>query len=245
MTALASTSSQPTGTPEATAQAMETQPANGSAIQATNVGVIEKNYDIYVDRDSVPAGMVTFNLRNEGVSTHEFVIFKTELTADNLPVKDAQVQEDSPDLQKISEQQEFPPGESRQISVNLDPGHYVLICNLPDHYEQGMRIDFTVLPASGASSSSTTPVETPAPAMQTAAAGSTTKVSVIEQNYGIFLNRVIVPAGTVEFDLSNSGPDQHEFVIFKTDLAPDQLPMLHRCRRSTNSRNTHQGRRVH
>jgi uncharacterized cupredoxin-like copper-binding protein len=26
----------------------------------------------------------------------------------------------------------------------LAPGHYVAVCNLPGHYHNGMRVDFTV-----------------------------------------------------------------------------------------------------
>lgn len=221
-TAMAGTSGQASATPTATAQATATPTQGEAQDQGTAVGVILKNFDVFVDRDSVPAGMVTFNLRNEGISEHEFVIFKTELSADNLPVKDAQVQEDAPSLQKVAEQQQFSPGETRQLTLQLDPGHYVLLCNLPDHYQQGMRIDFNVVPTSGESTSmQATATPEPAPSSDQ----STTQVSVIEQNYGIFLNQVIVPAGQVEFDLSNLGPDQHEFVIFKTDLAPDNLPV--------------------
>lgn len=210
-----------TATPTAAAQDTSAQSSSGSENQGVTVGVIEKNYDIFVDRDSVPAGMVTFNLSNEGVSTHEFVIFKTDLSADNLPVKDAQVQEDSPKLEKIAEEPEFPPSETRQFSLRLDPGHYLLLCNLPDHYQQGMSIDFTVTGTASASSGSTTTSESSSSTSTQAA----TQVSVIEQNYGIYLNQVMIPAGQVEFDLSNLGPDQHEFVVFKTDLAPDQLPV--------------------
>jgi uncharacterized cupredoxin-like copper-binding protein len=217
-TAMAENQSQATATPAP--QPTATQSAGANETQGTMVNVIEKNFDIFVDRDSVPAGTVTFNLRNEGVSTHEFVIFKTDLPADGLPVKDAQVNESASNLQKIDEQQEFPPGETRQLTVQLDPGHYVLMCNLPDHYQQGMRIDFTVAAASAGQSSSSTSTSS-----QTNSSGTSTKISVIEQNYGIYLNRVMAPAGQIEFDLSNLGPDQHEFVVFKTDLAPDQLPV--------------------
>lgn len=221
-TAVAAMAGRATATPAATPSATAAQPSSGSEAQGVSVSVIEKNFDIFVDRDSVPSGMVTFNLRNEGVSEHEFVIFKTDLPADNLPVKDAQVQENASNLQKIDEQQQFPPGETRQLSVHLDPGHYVLLCNLPDHYQRGMRIDFTVTSEnSTASSSSATPTPEPTPTTGETAV----TISVLEQNYGIYLNQVTAPAGQVTFDLSNLGPDQHEFVIFKTDLAPDKLPV--------------------
>jgi len=220
-----------TETPAATPTITATQTMSGNMAQGVAVNVIEKNFDIFVDRDSVPAGMVKFNLRNEGISEHEFVIFKTDLSADNLPVNDAQVQENASSLQKIDEQQQFPPGETRQLSVQLEPGHYVLMCNLPDHYRQGMRIDFTVTSENSTSaSSSTTPTPESTPtiastATMTATGETAVTISVIEQNYGIYLNRVTIPSGQVTFDLSNLGPDQHEFVIFKTDLAPDKLPV--------------------
>jgi uncharacterized cupredoxin-like copper-binding protein len=36
-----------------------------------------------------------------------------------------------------------------------------------------------------------------------------------------------ISAGSVEFTATNEGPeDDHEFVVFKTDLAPDALPTL-------------------
>jgi uncharacterized cupredoxin-like copper-binding protein len=30
------------------------------------------------------------------------------------------------------------------VTLNLKPGHYSLVCNLPGHYMQGMRADLTV-----------------------------------------------------------------------------------------------------
>jgi uncharacterized cupredoxin-like copper-binding protein len=221
-TAMAGASGQASPTPTPTAEATAGQTQEQAQGEGTNVGVILKNFDIFVDRDSVPAGTVTFNLRNEGITQHEFVIFKTDLSAADLPVNDAQVQEGAASLQKITEQQEFAPNETRQLTLQLDPGHYVLICNLPDHYQQGMHIDFSVVSTS-AESTGNQPTATPE--TSTSTAQSTSQVSVIEQNYGIYLNQAIVPAGQVEFDLSNLGPDQHEFVIFKTDLAPDNLPV--------------------
>jgi uncharacterized cupredoxin-like copper-binding protein len=30
------------------------------------------------------------------------------------------------------------------LAANLEAGHYVLVCNLPGHYQGGMRVDLTV-----------------------------------------------------------------------------------------------------
>lgn len=40
------------------------------------------------------------------------------------------------------------PGTTGWTSINLKPGHYELICNLPGHYRAGMTTLLTVEPAS-------------------------------------------------------------------------------------------------
>jgi len=35
-------------------------------------------------------------------------------------------------------------GSTQSLTVSLDAGNYVFICNLPGHYEQGMHAAFTV-----------------------------------------------------------------------------------------------------
>ena len=49
----------------------------------------------------------------------------------------------------IDELEEIPVGESKDLSVNLEAGSYVLICNIfqepeDSHYQFGMRIGFEV-----------------------------------------------------------------------------------------------------
>ena len=57
----------------------------------------------------------------------------------------------------------------------------------------------------------------------TGAAGSTVDVTV--QEFAVLPAQDEVPAGDVTFSVTNDGPeDTHEFVVFKTDLAPDALP---------------------
>ena len=52
------------------------------------------------------------------------------------------IPEDQIDL--IDEVEDLAPGTSSSLDVNLDAGAYVLVCNLPAHYEQGMFAAFTV-----------------------------------------------------------------------------------------------------
>ena len=46
------------------------------------------DFEIELSASSAPAGEVTFNVQNDGPSTHEFVVFQTDLADDALPTDD-------------------------------------------------------------------------------------------------------------------------------------------------------------
>ena len=73
---------------------------------------------------------------------HELVVIKTDLADDKLPLKGNVVDESK--LKNLGEAHDMKPGKSRKLSLKLKPGHYVLICNQPQHYSQGMHVAFTV-----------------------------------------------------------------------------------------------------
>lgn len=55
--------------------------------------------------------------------------------------------------------------------------------------------------------------------------GGETTVAVTVQEFSVLPAQDSAPAGSVTFDVENTGPeDTHEFVVIKTDLAPDALP---------------------
>jgi uncharacterized cupredoxin-like copper-binding protein len=65
-------------------------------------------------------------------------------------------------------------------------------------------------------------------ASQTTAAtsgGGGTTVNVSETEFKIEMDNTSIPAGSVTFNVTNKGTIPHEFVVFKTDDAPDALPM--------------------
>ncbi|MEO8540512.1 MAG: cupredoxin domain-containing protein [bacterium] len=119
---------------------------DSSSSNPDQVSVTLKDFSLTPDKTTVPAGDVTFDIKNNGPSQHEFVVFKTDLDAANLPYdKDKfTVTEDSPGLSKVDEKEAIDPGKSTTLTATLAPGHYVLICNIPTHYGQGMRFNFTV-----------------------------------------------------------------------------------------------------
>ena len=68
----------------------------------------------------------------------------TELPADALPQDDAGLGVDEDQVNIVAETADLGPDESEEIVANLEPGSYVLICNIPGHYGSGMSSAFTV-----------------------------------------------------------------------------------------------------
>jgi uncharacterized cupredoxin-like copper-binding protein len=59
----------------------------------------------------------------------------------------------------------------------------------------------------------------------TACGGGGGTVQVTLQEFSVIPDQESVSAGEVTFEVENTGPeDVHEFVVIKTDLAPDALP---------------------
>jgi uncharacterized cupredoxin-like copper-binding protein len=127
------------------AATMATTPASGGGTGSA-VAVTEKDFAITLDNMTAPAGQVTFNVTNNGPSEHEFVVIKTDLAPDQLPVNPDvyAVDTTAAGLTSIGQATNIAAGASTTLNVNLTPGRYVLICNLPAHYQQGMRIGFSV-----------------------------------------------------------------------------------------------------
>lgn len=89
-----------------------------------------------VDKTSVAAGSVTFTASNTGTIEHEVIVLKTDTPVDQLTVgSDHRVSEDD----SVGEISEFAAGTSSSVTLDLEPGNYVLVCNIANHYEMGMR----------------------------------------------------------------------------------------------------------
>jgi uncharacterized cupredoxin-like copper-binding protein len=116
-----------------------------SSATSGGVGATEKDFAITLDTTTAKAGSVTFDITNQGPSTHEFVVLKSDLPADQLPTTDeGTVDEKAEGLEDVDEVEDLAAGSSQTLTANLDPGNYVVICNLPGHYQQGMNAELTV-----------------------------------------------------------------------------------------------------
>src|SRR3954466_14482145 len=113
--------------------------AGGST--AGGVSATEKDFAIDLASSSAPAGSVTFNISNEGPSAHEFVVSETHAAPDALPTKNGTVDEDN--LTVVDEAEDIAPSTTATLTTDLEAGSYVIICNVPGHYEAGMHTAFT------------------------------------------------------------------------------------------------------
>ena len=92
------------------------------------------------------AGSVSITADNVGTEEHELEIFETDADPSSLPVSgdevDTEALEDT-GAEEIGEL-EAEPGESETKVFDLAAGRYIMICNVPGHYEEGMWGTLTV-----------------------------------------------------------------------------------------------------
>ena len=108
--------------------------------QGTSMGIT-------TDSSSVQAGKITFDVENDSKSlVHEMLVVKVDSPADALPYDDqaAKVYEDR--VADFGEVSELEPNQTGKLAVNLKPGHYLLVCNMPGHYKMKMYTELTVTP---------------------------------------------------------------------------------------------------
>jgi hypothetical protein len=103
---------------------------------ASQVRATLDSYRIALDPAIVPAGEVTFNVTNLANVEHAFEVIDTDTPADQLAVgRDGEV-----DVDDIAAIDGFRgPNVTKQMTHDLKPGQYVIICTVPGHYQQGMR----------------------------------------------------------------------------------------------------------
>jgi uncharacterized cupredoxin-like copper-binding protein len=125
----------------------------GDTPMATGLGYDDPGADmskatmgVKVDRKTVPAGPVTFDVTNSSKDQiHEMIVMYLADPSKQLPyiADESRVDEDKAgDKGEVSE---LDPGHAGSLTVPLKPGKYLLICNVPGHYEAGMWTEITVV----------------------------------------------------------------------------------------------------
>lgn len=104
--------------------------ANQAAAGPTMVNVIMKDYSFAFDVSMIPAGMVTFNLVNQGMAPHNLSFPSLNMTSMTIRA-----------------------GQTTQFTVNLPAGMYDYLCTIPGHAEAGMKGTLTIAGAPAAAAS--------------------------------------------------------------------------------------------
>jgi plastocyanin len=91
-------------------------PAGDNAINA-----VEKDFAIALDKTTIKAGSITINVKNDGPSPHNIQIKELNKATNNI---------DS--------------GKTATLTVDLKPGTYTVICDIPGHEQLGMHVTLTV-----------------------------------------------------------------------------------------------------
>lgn len=135
-----------TQTSASSSPASSSSPAVKASAQTAQVNVSETEMAIKLSPNTIPAGHVDFVVHNNGAVPHEFVVFKTNLALNQLPTKNGKLDEDNKSLQNVADtgEQKLTSGQTRILHANLTPGHYVAICNVGNHFQQGMKTTLTV-----------------------------------------------------------------------------------------------------
>ncbi|MBA2700080.1 MAG: cupredoxin domain-containing protein [Chloroflexi bacterium] len=97
---------------------------NGSSRPATVIEVKASEYAFNPASISVPAGIVSFHVTNDGQEEHEFEIFQADRVVDEI--------------------EGLVPGLDRTLTVELAAGEYSYKCLLEDHDQRGMTGALTV-----------------------------------------------------------------------------------------------------
>jgi uncharacterized cupredoxin-like copper-binding protein len=114
--------------------------------KVTKINVTAKEMVFQLSSGTAPAGFVEFIVKNEGTKPHEFVVLKNDMPNKKVALKGANLDEDAKGLKNLAEisQSKLRSGATQTLKLNLAPGHYLLVCNLPGHFQAGMRKEFIV-----------------------------------------------------------------------------------------------------
>ena len=114
------------------------QPGTGGQVSVTLTDT-----GVTLAQTSVSSGPVTFKVKNAGSIVHELVVVRTDIAQDKI-------QPNTDEPSKMSEEGtqgesgDLEAGLTKDFTLNLSAGKYVLMCNQPGHYMAGMHIAFVV-----------------------------------------------------------------------------------------------------
>ena len=207
----------PTAPPAATEAAEEGEPtpAPESGGEVANAGPYDidmlDTFKFSIEAMTIPANTdVMVNVVNAGAAVHSFVV-------EGQPIDSGQL----------------PGGGTATVTINLPPGTYTYICDVPGHKELGMVGTLTVVDPAAAPADGGGDMGAGAPAAETPAAGAPpTDAAASGGPFAVEMTDEFkfvgvpasIPANTdVQFDVANAGAAVHSFVVEGQGIGSAQL----------------------
>jgi uncharacterized cupredoxin-like copper-binding protein len=108
--------------------------------------VLLEDFEVRQEATVVRSGTVSFRIRNQGPTTHEVIVVRTDRAPDKLPLQSdgLTVDEEGPGITFLEEVEGLDIDDRQTLVLDLAPGNYVLYCNLEGHYLGGMYEALTV-----------------------------------------------------------------------------------------------------
>lgn len=128
-----------TASPIASAAAPSASAATGATVSLTEWKVTVAG--------TIKSGKTDLTIANVGVAPHELLVFKSDLKPSAYPTDAAgDIKEEGAGVKLVSDGDNIDPAGTQARTVDLAPGKYLFVCNIPGHFKQGMFTVVTVAP---------------------------------------------------------------------------------------------------
>jgi uncharacterized cupredoxin-like copper-binding protein len=125
-------------------------PTYASGLAVVNAELWNKpdgSQGVTLTTNHVKAGRVRFQVKNVSTNEdHELLLVKTDLAPTDFPMDASGVRVDEDKFKGLKELGDVHPGKSRNTTLSLKAGKYVLFCNEEGHFKAGMYTAFTIEP---------------------------------------------------------------------------------------------------
>ncbi len=120
-----------------------------------DLDVVLNEYSVVTDVDTLPEGPIKFDIKNAGEIEPELLLVRSDIPGAELPTKDdGSFDEGAGGVDVEREIDDLEAGAETSRSYELDPGNYVLVCNIVEeidgtetsHYALGMWTELTITP---------------------------------------------------------------------------------------------------
>ena len=119
-------------------------PPSASAATGATVSLAEWKVTV---AGAIKSGKTDLAITNVGAAPHELLVFKSDLKPSAYPTDAAgDIKEEDAGVKLVSDGDNIDPAGTQTRSIDLGPGKYLFVCNIPGHFKQGMFTIVTVAP---------------------------------------------------------------------------------------------------